>query len=309
MMLEVVPVVLPVFLLIALGYFFRRSGVMQAAAVTELNRFVVFLALPALTADILVNSTWEELWQPGFIVVFEIAAAVLFIPVFLVRFFRTKDVAAAAVDATAASYANTGYIGIPLCLLAFGEASLPPVVIAGVLTVSVNFAFSLVLMEVGKNRSGEAARPAGQVVFSLFRNPLILSPLAGMAMLVLGFRFPDGIRQGVRLLGSAACPCALVATGLFLAQKQEATSTAVSAWLVLLKLVCQPLIAWVLVRQVFLLPDIWAKTAVILSAMPTGTGPFMLAEFYGKGAGVASRTIFFSTVGSVVTLVVWLNLL
>lgn len=308
-MLEIVPVVLPVFILIALGYFFRRSGLMQAASVTELNRFVVFLALPALTIDILVNCTWEQLWQPGFILVFEIAVAVLFIPVFLFRFFRQKDMAAAAIEATAASYANTGYIGIPLCLLAFGEASLPPAVIAGVLTVSVNFAFSLVLMEVSRNRNGEIAGTARQVVFSLFKNPLILSPLVGMVMLALGFRFPGGIDQGIKLLGSAACPCALVATGLFLAQKQEATSTAVSMGLVLLKLIFQPLIAWVLVRQVFPLPDIWAKTVVILSAMPTGTGPFMLAEFYGKGAGVASRTIFFSTAGSVVTLFVWLILL
>lgn len=308
-MLEIVPVVLPVFILIALGYFFRRSGVMQAASVTELNRFVVFLALPALTIDILVNCTWEQLWQPGFILVFEIAVAVLFIPVFLFRFFRKKDLAAAAIEATAASYANTGYIGIPLCLLAFGEASLPPTVIAGVLTVSVNFAFSLVLMEVSQNRSGDIAGTARKVVFSLFRNPLILSPIIGMVMLVLGLRFPEGINQGVKLLGSAACPCALVATGLFLAQKQEATSTTVSTGLVVLKLVCQPLIAWVLVRQFFPLPDIWAKTVVILSAMPTGTGPFMLAEFYGKGAGVASRTIFFSTAGAVVTLFIWLNLL
>lgn len=308
-MLEIVPVVLPVFILIALGYFFRRSGVMQAASVTELNRFVVFLALPALTIDILVNCTWEQLWQPGFILVFEIAVAALFIPVFLFRFFRKKDLAAAAIEATAASYANTGYIGIPLCLLAFDEASLPPAVVAGVLTVSVNFAFSLVLMEVCRNRNGEIAGTARRVVFSLFKNPLILSPLVGMAMMAFGLRFPGGIEQGIKLLGSAACPCALVATGLFLAQKQEATSTAVSMGLVLLKLIFQPLIAWVLVRQVFPLPDIWAKTVVILSAMPTGTGPFMLAEFYGKGAGVASRTIFFSTAGSVVTLFVWLVLL
>lgn len=308
-MLEIVPVVLPVFILIALGYVFRRSGVMQAASVTELNRFVVFLALPALTVDILVNCTWEQLWQPGFILVFEIAVAALFIPVFLFRFFRKKDLAAAAIEATAASYANTGYIGIPLCLLAFGEASLPPTVIAGVLTVSVNFAFSLVLMEVSQNRSEDIAGTARKVVFSLFRNPLILSPIVGMVMLVFGLRFPEGINQGVKLLGSAACPCALVATGLFLAQKQEATSTTVSTGLVVLKLVCQPLIAWVLVKQFFPLPDIWAKTVVILSAMPTGTGPFMLAEFYGKGAGVASRTIFFSTAGAVVTLFIWLSLL
>jgi serine/threonine-protein kinase HipA len=37
---------------------------------------------------------------------------------------------------------------------------------------------------------------------------------------------------------------------------------------------------------VFALPELWAKTAVILSALPTGTGPFMLAAFYKREAEV-----------------------
>ncbi|WP_200878876.1 hypothetical protein [Caballeronia sordidicola] len=51
----------------------------------------------------------------------------------------------------------------------------------------------------------------------------------------------------------------------------------------------------------FALPALWAKTAVILSALPTGTGPFMLAEFYKREAAVTSSTILFSTVISLVT--------
>ncbi|MEH6365912.1 MAG: AEC family transporter, partial [Pseudomonas marincola] len=38
------------------------------------------------------------------------------------------------------------------------------------------------------------------------------------------------------------------------------------------------------------------------SALPTGTGPFMLAEYYQRDAAVVSRSILFSTLGSLVTL-------
>jgi len=308
-MSEVVNIVLPVFALIALGFVFRRADILSAAAITELNRFVVYLALPALTIDIIISNTWEALWQPGFIIAFEIAVVVLFIPVFLFCWLKKRNLASATINATAASYANTGYIGIPLCLLAFGHESLPPTVIAGILTVSFNFAFSIVLMEISSQNGSNVGAAIRNLAVSLVKNPLITSPVIGGIMLASGIHFPEGVTQGVKLLGSAACPCALVATGLFLAQKQEMTSTLTSIQLVLLKLIVQPLIAWLFAYHVFSMPDIWAKTAVILSAMPTGTGPFMLAEFYGKGAGMASRTILLSTIGSVITLSVWLSIL
>lgn len=78
---------------------------------------------------------------------------------------------------------------------------------------------------------------------------------------------------------------------------------------VALKLLVQPLIAWVLAFHVFDMPPLWAKSAVLLSALPTGTGPFMLAELYRKGSSIASKTILLSTFGGVVTLSFWLALL
>jgi malonate transporter len=45
---------------------------------------------------------------------------------------------------------------------------------------------------------------------------------------------------------------------------------------------------------------------VLLAALPTGTGPFMLAEFYQREANMTSRVILASTVVSVVTLSAYL---
>ena len=308
-MLEVANIVLPVFALIAIGFVFRRKNILSADAITELNRFVVYLALPALTIDIIISNTWEELWQPEFIIAFEIAVVALFVPVFLFHWFQSKNLAFSTITSTAASYANTGYIGIPLCLLAFGSSSLAPTVVAGVLTVSINFAVSIILMEFSGRQEKDVGLAIKNVLISLCKNPLIISPIIGAAMLSSGWDFSGCIAQSIKLLGSAACPCALIATGLFLAQKQELTSTVLTIELVLLKLIVQPIIAWFFVYHVFTMPDIWRKSAVILSAMPTGTGPFMLAELYGKGAGVASRSILVSTIGSIVTLSIWLVVL
>ena len=60
-MLSTVLVVLPIFALIFAGWLARRIGVLGAAATTELNRFVVFLALPALLFDVTAHAHWSAI--------------------------------------------------------------------------------------------------------------------------------------------------------------------------------------------------------------------------------------------------------
>jgi len=308
-MLTIVNTILPVFALIFAGYIFRRLAILSDAACAELNRFVVYLALPALTFDVIINSSLTAIYQPGFLLAFELAVAVVFIAVLAFRWWQTKDLAEATIDGTAASYANTGYIGLPLCVLTFGQESLGPAIVAAIFTVSVNFAVSIVLIEISTQKNKTAFQSIRSVLISLFRNPLILAPVVAVIIVASGYHLPQGVAQSIKLLGGAASPCALVAIGLFLAQKQEETTIPLSIGLVLLKLLVQPALAWYLAFHVFEMPPLWAKSAVLLSALPTGTGPFMLAELYRKGAAIASRTILWSTTGSVVTISLWLAIL
>ncbi|MFP3248974.1 MAG: AEC family transporter, partial [Paraburkholderia sp.] len=92
--------------------------------------------------------------------------------------------------------------------------------------------------------------------------------------------------------------------GLFLAEKRTAAAAKPGAALLLTgaKLLLQPALTWWLAARVFGLPPALAGMAVVLAALPTGTGPFMLAEFYRREAHITSRTILLSTLGSLVTL-------
>jgi hypothetical protein len=70
-------------------------------------------------------------------------------------------------------------------------------------------------------------------------------------------------------------------------------------------LLAQPALTFVL-ALLFRLPPGLMHISVVLAALPTGTGPFMLAEFYRREAAVTSSTILFSTVISLVTVTVCL---
>jgi predicted permease len=49
------------------------------------------------------------------------------------------------------------------------------------------------------------------------------------------------------------------------------------------------------------MPVLWAHTALLVSALPIGTGPFMLAKLYNREAAITSRAILVSTVVSLAT--------
>jgi malonate transporter len=305
-MLSTLEILLPVFGLIFAGFVCRKRGLLGPTAASELNRFVVWLALPALLFDIMAHATWHQLYQPAFVATFALSCAGVFVLILAVRLLSGRHLADASVDAIAGSYPNTGYIGFPLCMIAFGPVSQTPTTIATILVACVLFAIAIVLIEVGMQTERAPHRLALKVVGSLARNPLIVSPIVGVLLASVHVTLPQSAETFLKLLGGAASPCALVSLGLFLAEKREGKADAAKPGASLLltgtKLLLQPALTWWLAARVFTLSPLLVEMAVVLAALPTGTGPFMLAEFYRREAHITSRTILLSTVGSLVTL-------
>ncbi|GAB2893157.1 AEC family transporter [Paraburkholderia jirisanensis] len=306
-MLSTLEILLPVFALILAGFFSRRRNLLGPSAASELNRFVVWLALPALLFDTMAHSTWQQLDQPGFVATFSLACAGIFVLVLIGRMLRGRHLADASIDAIAASYPNTGYIGFPLGMLAYGKASLTPTTIATIIVACVLFAVAIVLIEIGLQSERAPHKLGLKVLKALAKNPLIVSPILGALVASAHTALPQSVETFLKLLGGAASPCALVSLGLFLAEKRPAgNGRATSVVFTVVKLVAQPALAWWMAAHVFALPTLEVDMAVLLAALPTGTGPYMLAEFYEREAHVTSQTILFSTIASLVTLSVLL---
>ena len=303
-MLSTLSVVLPVFALIFAGWAARRIGVLGPQATAELSRFVVYLALPALLFDIVAHARWADIWQPGFVAAFGLGAALTFAVTMAVRLRRCRPLADAVIDGLNAGYANTGFLGFPLALVALGRGAMGPTLIATILTVCVLFAVAIVLIETSLQTETRRRQLLRKVGLSLLRNPLLMAPALGALVPIAGLSLPLPAESFLTLLGAAASPCALVALGLFLATPRAAArpDRGAIALLVGFKLVLQPAVTWVLATSVFGLPPPLVQTAVLLAALPTGTGPFMLAELYGREASVTSGVVLASTVASVLTI-------
>lgn len=302
----VVNAALPVFGLIFVGFLAARTHLLDRAATDNLNRFAVYLALPALIFGAMAKVRPSEVAQPGFVAAFGGGVAAVFALAFVVARLRGKGLAEGALEGLNASYANCGFMGIPLCLLVLGPASLPASTLAILLTACLLFLFTVVLIEAEQRRG---ARPLATVGLSLARNPLLLAPVLGLAVAAAGLPLPAAADRFLALLGGAASPVALVAIGLFLGQERALGSIRTVAFLVALKLFGQPAATAILAYTVFDMPPLWAKVAILSAALPVGTGPFTLAKLYGLDARVTSGAILVSHVVSVVTvtvLVAWL---
>jgi len=190
-----------------------------------------------------------------------------------------------------------------------GDDSLISALIATLITVCLLFAVSIVLAEIGLQKQSNPVYLVRVVSSRVLTNPLILAPLVAVLIPLFHVSMPTPVNSFLKLLGNSAAPCALVTLGLFLGSRetnQRAISKATTCF-VACKLLIHPIITWVLAAYVFKLPPFATYCATLLAALPTGTGPFMLAEHYGREAHSASGTILLSTALSPLTLMVMIE--
>lgn len=303
-MQSVVDVVLPVFAIILCGYLVGAFRLLGVASTEALNAFVFYVALPVLLFHAVARVRPEEFLNGPFIAAFAAAIAITFaLALALARLGFGRPPAEAGVFAMAATFGNTGYMGIPLALAAFGEASALPAAIAVIAGTVIILAGTIVLIEVAMARGGDSAqRPLRKAGQALVRNPLIVASVAGIAWSVGGVPLPTPVDTFCSILGAAAGPCALFAIGLFLVGKPVRADAGEVAAATVLKLFVMPAATWWLAFHVFDVTPAWATVAVMMAALPIGANVFVVAQGYGIWVQPSSTAVLVSTVCAVVTL-------
>ena len=197
-----------------------------------------------------------------------------------------------------ASFANTGYLGIPLVTVAYGERAALPAALATVATNIISFALAIVCLELFVNR-----RPGGvrRALLGVVRSPLIWPIALAVVLVALEVRVPLAVERFASLLAAAAGPCALFAFGVFVSQMSIRAGAAASWQTTVLKLLLHPLLMALLAFYVLSIDPFWAKIAVVCASLPLGATAFVLAQRYKLLEAETSTGAVISTVVSVVT--------
>jgi malonate transporter and related proteins len=300
----VLNVALPVFGIILCGYLAGRVKLLGATSSGALNAFVYWFALPPLIFIGMAVTPVDRILNIDFIVT--VSLGIVGTGVFVVfgsRYLFGNRGASNGLHAMTALFSNTGYMGIPLFIAAFGEDRVLPAVTATVLNMffyGAMTAWVAAVKDDADKRSGLSI--AGSILSALAKNPLVVAPVTGLAISAAHLTVPVPLENLCRILGTAAAPGALFALGLFLVGQKVTAGLAEITWITFFKLIAQPALTWVLAFHVFEMDRFWAASAVLLAALPTGALVFVTAQQNGIYVQRASAGIVMSTVFSVVTL-------
>ena len=195
------------------------------------------------------------------------------------------------------AYRFNTYIGIAVAGKLHGA---PGVALMGALCgAMVPFANIMAVGMMARHGQGSPLR-------ELLRNPLVMATIAGLAFNVAGFELAAPVQFFLKRLGDAAVALGLLAVGAALRWGKVGGRWAGSAWLVSVKLMLLPAIAWLLGRALGL-EGIAFDTIVLFAALPSASSAYILAmRMGGDGPGVA-WLISATTLLAVLSLTFWLQ--
>ena len=310
-MQAILNVAFPIFGVILAGYLAGRWRILGGEATAALNAFVSYFALPVLFFGTLARTPVQAVLDPALLGGFGLAVVATFVVgMITTRLVSRGGLAAMSLQGIASSWGNVGYMGVPLCLAAFGESGLPPAMLTVIVTAVVSMVFGVMLIELEVAAGHGPIRTFFRAAFNVVRNPLPLSIGFGIAASWIGVPVPVPVEKWIDLLGAAAAPCALFAIGLFLSDKSIKSGLAEAGLATLIKLLLQPLLAALILPAFIDIRSIPGQVALLMAALPTAANAFVLAKQFDVSVEQNTAAVLLSTAFSVITvsaLLVWLR--
>ncbi|WP_420549052.1 AEC family transporter [Curvivirga sp.] len=301
-MYAILNVALPVFAIMGAGFLCGRFRFLGQDSTAALNGFVYYAALPALfivsmsraPVDDILNIPYLAAYVGGTFATYGIA-------LFVASFFFADRLGAMSQHGWSAAFANTGYMGIPLMITAFGEEGAVPAIVATIINGGVLTPLAIVILELDKSDGETKGQMMRRVFGAVVRNPLLIGAAIGLFFAFTGIALPLPVETFTELLGAAASPAALFAMGLFLVNSEIKSGLIESGWASFIKLIIHPAITWILVIMLDL-PPLFAASAIIMAALPTGGLVFLVSQQFNTYVDRSASIILISTLVSIITL-------
>ncbi len=303
-MAQVLTTVLPIFLLILLGWIFKRSTLLEDYGWTALERLTYYVLFPCLLATTLAEAEFSELAIQGVAGAIIIAIALVSVLLLLLRktFFPKGPLFTSVYQG--AVRMNT-YIGLSIAAAFYAEEGLAAAALAiAIIVPLVNVACVLMLGWFGS----AAGRGWQGVLDACFKNPLILGSFVGLGLNLTGWGMPPLVGTMAEILGEAALPLGLLAVGAALHLEAIKESGVIVLATSAIKLVVLPLLTWGLLKM-FGVDGVEGSVAILFNALPTATSSYILASQYGGDAKLMASIISVETLLSMITLSAVLGLL
>ena len=296
----------PAFFVMGLGYFAGKKKILDNLHVHSLNALLMTFALPMSLFIAMAQAPANRLAAGLSLgLVLTLSMLVIFgITAFLNRQVFRRNVSETAVQALNVSLPNYAAMGLPLLGAIIGPDSAMSVSISIAAGTVVMSPLTLIMLE-GQTASSKGVPTFHRIVrafFNAVRKPVVIGPVAGVAVALAGHPLPNLAAQTFSLLGEASAGLALFVTGLVLSSKALNLNGNVVIG-VLLKTVIHPLLVFGLAILLGLKePEM--HEAILLAAIPAGFFGVLFGLDYGVTSEDANSTLAISSLASILTLAV-----
>jgi malonate transporter len=309
-MLDVAQNVLPVFLMIFIGWLIVATQYLKPEAGIALSEFVFKLAVPVLIFRTLAQAEFHGAFPVRLWIAYFSGVAVTWTVGHLVasKLFHA-DQRTATVTGVSSAFANTVFVGLPLVERTVGNEGLVAISILIAIHLPVMMIASSLLIERAERRDiGKA--PVGwfellrYLGLNLSRNPLVFGVLGGLALNLSGISLTGVPKLVADQLSAIAGPAALVSLGMAMRRYGTGGNMKMASVATVLKLFLLPFCVMIFSHLLSLSAD-WQAALVLTAAVPTGVNAWLIAAQFRTAESLAATTITTTTALGVVSVMFW----
>jgi hypothetical protein len=296
---EIFLIVLPVFLVIGLGFSLKRTGLVNSEFLFSLNRLIYYIALPALLFYKIAMADFLVSFNGALLTGLVVSVLIIFVISYGYAGIRRYRPSVQGAFCQGAFRGNLAYIGLAIVYNAFGEKGFA---VAGILLgfLVPLFNFLSVLALILPQRRDTYQLGTFFLVKQIAYNPLILASFSGIIWSFLGLPLPQIVDRALGIVTGMSLPLALIAIGASFSFRKLRGDLEVAALSAGLKIVILPTLTGGLL---FLLGVRGQELAigVLLAGTPTATAAYIMAQQMKSDAELSGAIIMLSTLCSLAT--------
>ncbi len=294
---EIINIVLPVFLVVGLGYGLKRSSLLQDSFIYQINKLAYYLALPLLLFYKIATAEFSRSFNLTLVVGLALTVFVGFCLSYLFAVFKGYGDEVKGTFSQCAFRGNLAYVGLAIVFNAYGEKGLATAgVVLGFIVPVLNF-FSIVALLLPHQ---ENRLRFSYFVQQILYNPLIIASFSGISWSFLKLPMPLVVDSALHIVTGMALPLALLSIGASFSLRKLRGDLTKAFLATMFKLVLMPILAAVLL--VFLgVSGVDLAIGVLFAGTPTAAAAYIFTQQMRGDAELAGTIIMLTTLLSVVT--------
>ena len=302
-------VIIPVFLIIGFGYCAVWTKLFSEETIDGLMKFTQNFAIPVLLFDAIAKVDLLNVFDLSLFLSFYLGATAGFLIGFLgSRYLFGRPIEDSVAIGFCCLFSNTVMLGLPITERAYGTDALQ--YNFAIVSIHAPFCYFLgiTVMELVKSSEKSIKKNIFVILKAMFSNALVVGIVLGFIVNILGLSIADTIQASIDMITAVALPAALFGMGGILYQYRPEGDAGPILMICVVSLILHPIVVW-LTGTKFNLNDAQMRSAVITAAMAPGINTYVFANMYERARRVASTGVLLSTILSIVTVWLWLNIL